>query len=156
MCLMKNSIKGFINLSAYVDRCLQETYKTKGLALKKIIYDWPKIVGKSLSNYAIPYKVTLGQDTQKRILHIFVANNAFSSELFYLSNTILEKIALYTGSEYIAQLRFDLRPSLSSSQIIEEDIMPILAESPNIHGIDDPVLEESLKKFGRFILTIEK
>ena len=153
---MKNSIKGFINLSAYVDRCLQETYKTKGLALKKIIYDWPKIVGENLSDYAIPYKVTIGQgkDDQKRILHIFVANNAFSSELFYLSNTILEKITLYTGAEYIAQLKFDLRPSLSFSQLIEEDVMPILAESPNIDGIEDTALENSLRKFGQFVLAI--
>lgn len=155
---MKNSIKGFINLSAYVDRCLQETYKTKGLALKKIIYDWPKIVGENLADYAIPYKVTIGQgkEDQKRILHIFVANNAFSSELYYLSNTILEKIALYTGSEYIAQLKFDLRPSLSSSQLIEDDVMPVLSESPDIEGIEDPALENSLRKFGQFVLTIQK
>jgi hypothetical protein len=155
---MKNTIKGFINLSAYVDRCLQETYKTKGLALKKIIYDWPKIVGENLSDYAIPYKVTNGQgrESQKRILHIFVANNSFSSELFYLSGTILEKIALYTGSDYVDQLKFDLKPSLSSSQLSEEDISPILSEDPNIDGIEDPILEDSLRKFGQFVLAHQK
>ena len=154
---MKNSVKGFINLSAYVDRCLQETYKVKGIVLKKIVYDWPKIVGENLSNYAIPYKVTIqDQNVQKRALHVFVANNAFSSELFYLSNTILEKIAFYTGSEYISQLKFDLRPSLSLFQQADEDIIPILSESPDINGVEDFALKESLQKFGKFILNIKK
>ncbi len=155
---MKSNIKGFLILSNYVDKCLNEIYKSKGIALKKILYDWHAIVGDSLSSYTLPYKVTVDKREQKtkRVLHIFVANSCFSSELFHMSNIIVEKIQFYTGDDYIDQLRFDLNPSLRIDTFLEEDQIPINQPKIDIEGIEDACLEDSLTKLGQSIRFVSE
>ena len=153
---MKNNIKGFLILSSYVDKCLYGLYKSKGLALKKIIYDWHKIVGDNLSKYTLPYKVTIDKrdGKQKRLLHVFVANSSFSSELFHMSNIILEKIRVYVGTDYIDQLRLNVNPSLSADIGFEEEQVVRDLPEISIEGIEDTDLEKSLKKLGQAIKLI--
>jgi hypothetical protein len=155
---MKNSIKGFLGLSAYIDKCLQDIYKEKGLALKKIIYDWAKIVGNDLANYTIPYKISLTRknNISERVLHILVANSSFSSELYYMLDMILEKIAFYVGAGYITQLKLDLKPSFSLVHRSEEIVMTGKLPDIKIEGIEDSDLENSLGKLGQAIHTKQK
>ena len=152
---MKNNYKGFASLSMMVDRCLGEVYKNKGLALKKIIYDWEKIVGGNLYAYTLPYKISGSKKDggQERVLRIFVANNSFSTQLHYMANTILERIASYVGSDYISQLRFDLKPSLAANYKTEDETLVTNNVAVVVDGIEDESLKSRLEAFGRAIVA---
>jgi len=147
---------GFVSLSSYIDICLRTMYKTKGTALKKIIYDWNKIVGEEASSFTTPYKVSTQKQKSKieRILHIFVTNSAFSSELHYMSNIILEKISFYVGSNYITRLKIDLNPIKRHIQTEEKSTKAHI--DIDTKGIEDEQLALSLKKLGQAILSASR
>lgn len=153
---MKNTIKGFPSLAIYIDICLQNIYKTKGVALKKIIYDWDKIVGNNLAEQTLPYKISTNRNQKDAgtTLHIFVANGAVSSQLYYMTNLILEKIATYVGSNYISQVKYEINHRVEANNSGKDELINLnKVPEVEIEGIEDELLKSSLQKLAKTIIA---
>lgn len=153
---MKNTIKGFPSLAVHIDICMQNIYKTKGIALKKIIYDWDKIIGASLAEQTLPYKISTNRNQKNAgaTLHIFVANGAVSSQLYYMTNLILEKIVTYVGANHINQIKYEINHRVEANNSDEDELIDLnKAPEVEIEGIEDELLKASLQKLARTIIA---
>lgn len=151
--MKRNNYKGSPHISLFIDRCLQPIYFKKGVEIKKIIYDWEEIIGTDIGTETVPYKITRNSFKQQPTytIHIFVNNPSISTQLYYMTQIILEKITNYVGSNYITQIKYEINHKVGKKQ--ESDAILDLSKipEPTIKGIDDNDLLTSLQRFGKYI-----
>ena len=153
--------RGVKSLSYALDIITKPVFLKRGFAENRIITDWSKIVGESISACSVPRKLTFAKDKKSNgTLYVEVSNSGFSTEMVYLEPMILEKIACYFGYKAVSRLKIlqnpqnPMQPGLNkqkTKKVVSPENNAALENS--LADIDDEELKESLRKLGQGILA---
>jgi hypothetical protein len=77
--------------------------------VKTIVFNWETVVGVSFSRFAFPIKIV--ELEGKQVLHIAVSSSAMGTELYYMRDMIMDRIAVLIGQDTVQDLKIVLRPS---------------------------------------------
>ena len=91
-----------------VEKLLHKIYGTQNSIMTTIVTNWTEIIGKDYSQQTYPFKITSykRKAKQENILHIRSNNSSQTSQLRYLEETIIERIALQCGNKIIHKIQF--------------------------------------------------
>jgi len=152
--------RGIKSLSHALDIITKPVFLKRGFAENRIITDWSKIVGDSISACSVPRKLTFLKDKQSNgTLYVEVSNSGFATEIVYLEPTILEKIACYFGYKAVSRLKILQNPQTQAKAAQKAPPKKEISKENNdaleasIAEIDYEELKQSLRSLGRGILS---
>jgi len=108
MSKSSNIYKGLHTLNNLVFTVNKPFIGKKGTHYNKLLKDWKDIVGKDISRYAIPTKISASRLKGKieNVLYVATNNAAAAAELVYHAGVLKEQINFYFGYEYIQKIKF--------------------------------------------------
>jgi hypothetical protein len=99
-------------IGAALDVFTRPLLKQRGIVSSRVITDWPSIVGHYLSSMCQPKKVTFPRgEGSKGTLHIEVFYSGIATELEYIKEDIIERIAVFYGFQAITNIRIIQSPA---------------------------------------------
>ncbi|MDF3048108.1 MAG: hypothetical protein K0R73_1226 [Candidatus Midichloriaceae bacterium] len=132
------------------DDLTKSTFKRYGFINVKILNQWNTIVGEALAKVCSPEKITFepGQ-TRSGVLHITVANPAFSLEIQSYEGRIIERIATFFGYKAVSKIRISVKPKriseMKPAQEVEKPRRVEVKELPAaLQNVKDDELREVL------------
>ena len=137
------------NLARLVAKVVKPVMRKRGFYDVDIISDWSHIVGPEWANLSIPKKLSFNPKTRRSgTLHIQVSPGS-SVLMQHIEPQIIDRVNTYFGFEAVKKLRlihgYIPEPQTETPEAKEKITVPL----PEIEGIADQALKESLQRFGQ-------
>jgi hypothetical protein len=154
MTTRKSFVKSFISLATYGAEILQPILQKHDTLTAKIISNWKFIMGNEYFDDVTPLKITSYSKNKKKIniLHVLVTDSNKSTFLQYYCPIMLEKIAIYTGKNYIQEIRIIQNPLFKDSiELLKKPTYPENMEKFDLSEIQDEEIKSILTEIALYI-----
>lgn len=149
------------NLSMSLDKITKPLFKRRGFIENKILVDWEKIVGASLSLYSSPRKLAFRKNkTTDGVLHVEVYDSSMATEMMYMEPVLIEKIACYFGYKAVAKFKLIQKPGGIKTEEVQTNDKPIeISKEQQGHlndyldGLDDEEMRSALLSLGAGVIS---
>lgn len=150
-----------VELSLCIDSLSKEIYQTRGTIFYNMINNWPKIVGEQFAKFCYPKKLSVPRYEQKNnknsVLIIETINSSLATELSYMEQVIIERLATYFGYRAVDKIKITVNPkNIDDSQYYKD----APAVNKNVlkltEVIDDDKLKELLVSLGNSIFACDE
>lgn len=143
-----------------LDQVTKPAFSKRGFYHRKLLTDWPQIVGEVLAKASHPKKLIFpkGENTGGT-LYIEVYHSGLATELTYLEPMVLEKIAMYFGYRAVGALKLIQKPEGmvvdKKESIYEAKQTPSEATIALVAEVEDEVLREHLLSLGSRLSDVQ-
>lgn len=137
-------------LAGVVPKIASKAMAKRGLAFGPLIADWPSIVGASVADRAVPFKLVFPPGRKgDATLHLRVTGAA-ALELQHREAQVLERINGFFGYAAVARLRLVQAPPAierKARPLAAPDGARLAALRSRLENVADPGLKERLESF---------
>ena len=158
MVKSKTKFRGSRKLSQSLEYAVKPIFARRGFAETRIITDWYKIVGKQISSFSQPRKISFKKGSKVNgILYIEVYDGGMATQITYMQPQIIERISCYFGYKAIDKIKIIQKPldiNLLKQKVIEPYVVPEIGNIKSnklkdlLSNIEDDELKKSLSNLG--------
>jgi hypothetical protein len=152
----KRRFSGQQSIGSALNHITRPIFKQRGIVDNRLFLDWPRIVGEVVAAHSMPRRITYRKDShQQGTLMIDVFHSGLATELEYMKEIIIEKIAVFYGFQAIGDLRImqspkPLNAAPPPAPFYQKESVSKVDDSA-LEGISDDSLKAALSKLGRHV-----